>query len=104
MPTLQFSSHIQTFKASGHETRLLIVDELSRVQRNVCELTKLVGADISIISNHLIQLREAGISASDKRRMQVYYSLPPSCVLQLFSCVKVVYSYSPYESSESNPG
>lgn len=104
MPTLQFSSHIQTFKASGHETHLFIVDERSRGQRYVCELTKLVGSDISIIFKNLSQICQAGISTSDKRRMQVYYHLPSSCVLQLFSCVKDVYSHPSGESSGSNPG
>lgn len=103
MPTRKFSSQVKVFKALGHETRLFIVDELSRGERCVCELTKMVGADISTISKHLSQLREAGIIASDKRGMQVYYRLLTPCVLQLFSCVKRVYSHSPSESSEPNP-
>ncbi|MEA4857516.1 MAG: metalloregulator ArsR/SmtB family transcription factor [Solidesulfovibrio sp.] len=104
MPTRKFSSQVKVFKALSHETRLFIVDELSRGERCVCELTKMVGADISTISKHLSQLREAGIIASDKRGMQVYYRLLTPCVLQLFSCVKSVYGNSPCESSDSIPG
>ena len=104
MPTRKFSSQVKVFKALGHETRLFIVDELSRGERCVCELTKMVGADISTISKHLSQLREAGIIASDTRGMQVYYRLLTPCVLQLFSCVKDVYSHPSGESSGSNPG
>lgn len=104
MPTRKFSLQVKVFKALSHETRLFIVDELSRGERCVCELTKMVGADISTISKHLSQLRAAGIIASDKRGMQVYYRLLTPCILQLFSCVNRGYSHSPGESSESNLG
>ena len=76
------------FKALAHETRLFIVDELSRGERCVCELTEMIGADISTVSNHLSVLRNAGIVTSDKRGQQVFYSLHMPCVLQFFSCVQ----------------
>ncbi|WP_043640314.1 ArsR/SmtB family transcription factor [Desulfovibrio sp. TomC] len=104
MPTRKFSSQAKVFKALGQETRLFIVDELSRGERCVCELTKMVGVDMSTISKHLSLLREAGIIASDKRGVQVYYRLLTPCVLQLFACVQRVYSHTPCEPSESNPG
>jgi ArsR family transcriptional regulator len=99
MPTRKFSSQVKVFKALSHETRLFIVDELSRGERCVCELTKMVGADISTISKHLSLLREAGIIGSEKRGMQVYYRLLTPCVLQLFSCVQRVYARSACDSS-----
>lgn len=100
MPTRKFSSQVKVFKALGHETRLFIVDELSRGERCVCELTKMIGADISTISKHLSLLREAGIIASEKRGMQVYYRLLTPCVIQLFSCVQRVSSRAACDSSE----
>ncbi|MHC1789749.1 ArsR/SmtB family transcription factor [Solidesulfovibrio sp.] len=103
MPTRRLSSQVKAFKALGHETRLFIADELSRGERCVCELTQMVDADISTISRHLSQLREAGIIASDKRGIQVYYRLLTPCVLQLFSCVNDDYSHPSGESSGSNP-
>ncbi len=100
MPTRKFSSQVKVFKALGHETRLFIVDELSRGERCVCELTKMIGADMSTISKHLSLLREAGIIASEKRGMQVYYRLLTPCVLQLFSCVQRVSSRAACDSPE----
>lgn len=99
MPTRKFTAQVKIFKALAHETRLFIVDELSQGEKCVCELTKMVGADISTISKHLSLLREAGIIASEKRGMQVYYRLLTPCVLQLFSCVQRVYSRSACDSS-----
>jgi ArsR family transcriptional regulator len=66
----------QIAKALAHPSRLLIVDELLRHgERCVCELTKLVGADMSTVSRHLAVLRVAGIVADEKRGQQVFYRL-----------------------------
>jgi len=90
MKSRQFSQQVKIFKALAHETRMLVVDELSRGERCVCELTELAGIDISTMSKHLSVLREAGIVASEKRGMQVYYRLLIPCVLKLFTCVQNV--------------
>lgn len=70
MGTRRFSPQIKIFKALAHETRLFIANELSHRERCVCDLTKMVGADISTISKHLSLLREAGIVAAEKRGMR----------------------------------
>jgi len=77
-------------KAMGHPTRLFIVEELSRGERCVCELTEMVGVDVSTISKHLSVLKNAGIVQDDKRGSQVFYSLLVPCVLNFFSCVESV--------------
>ena len=74
----------------SHSTRLFVVDELSKGERCVCELTEMVGDDISTISKHLSILRSAGIVADEKRGTQVFYSLRVPCVLNFFSCVESV--------------
>jgi len=43
-------------KALGHPTRLFLVEELSRGERCVCELTEMVGSDMSTVSKHLVHL------------------------------------------------
>ena len=77
-------------KAMSHPTRLFIVDELSKGQRCVCELTEMVGDDVSTISRHLSVLKNAGIASDEKRGTQVFYSLRVPCVLNFFSCVESV--------------
>ena len=79
-------------KALAHPTRLFLVEELARAERCVCELTELVGDDISTISKHLTVLRNAGIVDSDKRGQQVWYRLRVPCILKFFGCVEEVLS------------
>ncbi|MCE5273092.1 metalloregulator ArsR/SmtB family transcription factor [bacterium] len=84
----RFEQRAAVFKALAHPTRLFIVDELSRGERCVCELTAMVGADISTVSRHLAVLREAGIIEDDKRGQQVFYGLKMKCVAGFFTCVE----------------
>ena len=87
----KFEARARIFKAMGHPTRLFIVDQLARDgQRCVCELTEMIGADMSTVSKHLAVLREAGIIRDEKRGSQVYYTLRVPCVLKFFDCVESV--------------
>ncbi len=77
-------------KALAHPTRLFIVDELARGERNVRQLTNLIGVEMPTVSRHLSVLRQAGILADDKRGLRVFYSLRVPCVLNFFQCVEAV--------------
>ena len=57
----RYEARAHVIKAMAHPTRLFIVEELSRCERCVCELTEMIGADISTVSKHLSVLRNAGI-------------------------------------------
>jgi len=85
-----YDTRAQVMKALAHPSRLLIVDELSKGERCVCELTELVGADISTVSKHLALLREAGVVTSEKRGLQVFYSLRCACIPDFFRCIESV--------------
>jgi DNA-binding transcriptional ArsR family regulator len=80
----------KVMKALAHPTRLFIVDELSRGERCVCDLTEKVGADVSTVSKHLSVLKSAGIVRDDKRGVQVFYRLRVPCILNFFGCVEAV--------------
>ena len=86
----RFELRANIIKAMAHPTRLFIVDELSREERCVGELTKMIGADASTVSKHLSVLKGAGIIADEKRGTMVFYSLRVPCVLHFFSCVETV--------------
>ena len=86
----KFEARARIIKAMAHATRLFIVDELSRGERCVCELTEMVGSDISTVSKHLSLLRNAGIVQDEKRGSQVWYSLRCPCMLRFFECVESV--------------
>jgi DNA-binding transcriptional ArsR family regulator len=85
-----FEMRAGIMKAMAHPTRLFVVDELSRGERCVCELTAMIGADISTVSKHLSILKNAGIVQDEKRGAQVFYSLTVPCVLNFFHCVEAV--------------
>ncbi len=87
---VRFQARAQVFKALGHPTRLFMVDELSRGERCVCDLTEMVGADMSTVSKHLAVLKNAGIVRDEKRGNQVFYSLQLPCVVGFFECVETV--------------
>ena len=77
-------------KALAHPSRLMMIDELAKGERCVCELQELVGADISTVSKHLTVLKKAGLVESDKRGLQVFYTLLSPCVMNFFTCVESV--------------
>ena len=77
-------------KAMAHPTRLFVLEELSGGERCVCELTEMIGADVSTVSKHLSVLKNVGIVNARKQGNQVFYSLVCPCVLDFFSCVETV--------------
>lgn len=75
-------------KALAHPVRLKIVEELGRhKQRCVCELTALVGLDMSTVSKHLSVMKQVGLVRDRKVGQQVYYSLTTPCVLRFLNCL-----------------
>ena len=85
-----FDARARIVKAMAHPARLFIVDQLSRREHCVCELTEMIGTDVSTVSRHLSILKAAGIVQDDKRGTQVFYRLRVPCVLNFFSCVESV--------------
>ncbi|HQH70929.1 MAG TPA: metalloregulator ArsR/SmtB family transcription factor [bacterium] len=96
----RYEARARIIKAMAHPTRLFLVDELSKGERCVCELTAMVGADISTVSKHLSILRNAGIVIDDKRGAQVYYKLRVPCAMNFFSCVESVLKATAREKLE----
>ncbi len=84
----RFEARARIMKALGHPTRLFMVHQLRDRERCVCELTEMVGADMSTVSKHLAILKGAGIVQDEKRGAQVYYSLRCPCVLEFFDCIE----------------
>jgi ArsR family transcriptional regulator len=86
----RLAARARVLKAMAHPTRLFVIEELSRQERCVCELTEMIGADVSTVSKHLSILRNAGIVSDEKRGSMVFYSLRVPCILNFFSCVESV--------------
>jgi ArsR family transcriptional regulator len=87
----KYEARAKIIKALAHPTRLLIVDELAEHdERCVCELTELIGTDMSTVSRHLSQLKDAGIVQDEKRGQMVFYRLRVKCLLRFFDCIESV--------------
>ena len=86
----KFKKQASVLRALANESRLMIVDRLSRGECTVGELTRLVGSDQSTVSRHLSTLRAHGIVEGRREGSYVYYRLLTTCVLNFFSCARDV--------------
>lgn len=82
-------------KALAHESRLMIVDRLSRGECSVGDLRELVGGDLSTVSKHLALLRAHGIVEDRREGTSVYYRLLTPCVCNFFTCATQVLKERP---------
>ena len=87
----KYEARAKIVKAMAHPARLMIVDELSkRGERCVCELTEMIGTDMSTVLRHLAQLKHAGLIEDEKRGQMVFYRVRVKCVLDFFDCIESV--------------
>ncbi len=83
----KYNVQAEIIKALAHPSRLYIVSELAKREICVCDLTEMVGADISTISKHLLVLKNAGIVSTRKEGTQIFYKLLCPCILDFVSCI-----------------
>jgi DNA-binding transcriptional ArsR family regulator len=92
--TAQERAHLERrakiIKAMAHPSRLLMLEALADGERCVCDLQKLVGADISTVSKHLSLMKAAGLVEDRKEGLWVHYRLRVPCILQFMSCIEAV--------------
>lgn len=87
----KYEARARIVKAMAHPARLFMLDELSKHgERCVCELTEMVGTDMSTVSRHLAQLKQAGLVEDEKRGQMVFYRLRVPCALDFFGCIESV--------------
>lgn len=84
----KYQARANIIKALAHPTRLFIADKLAEKAFCVCELTKMVGDDITTVSKHLSVLKNAGIVAVEKKGTQVFYHLKVPCIMGFLSCAE----------------
>lgn len=85
-----FRRQARVLKALANESRLKIVDRLSRGECSVGEMTDLIGSDQSTVSKHLAVLRAHGIVNDRREGNVVFYKLMTPCVMNFFSCATQV--------------
>ena len=85
-----YKQQARVLKALANESRLLIIDRLSKGECSVGELTELVGSDQSTVSKHLAVLRAHDIVEDRREGNVVYYTLLTPCVCKFFACATQV--------------
>ena len=81
-----FRAQARVLKALANESRLMIVDRLSRGECTAGDLTRLIGSDQTTVSKHLAVLRAHGIVEDRREGSTVVYRLLTPCVVSFFSC------------------
>ncbi|MBM3285899.1 MAG: winged helix-turn-helix transcriptional regulator [Candidatus Eisenbacteria bacterium] len=85
-----FRAQARVLKALANESRLMIIDRLSRGECSAGDLTRLVGSDQTTVSKHLAVLRAHGIVDDRREGSIVIYRLLTPCVMSFFSCATQV--------------
>lgn len=87
----QLLQHLATAaKGLGHEYRLELLELVAQGERSVEALTHLTGLPLGTVSQHLQQLRRAGLVTTRKEGKYVYYSLSDDRVLALLNALREV--------------
>ena len=89
-PKANYEWKARVVKAMAHPSRLVMIDELAKGEKCVCELQKIVGADITTVSKHLSLMKKAGLVEDRKDGLWVYYHLKVPCILRFFDCIDAV--------------
>ncbi|MRR39536.1 ArsR family transcriptional regulator, partial [bacterium] len=74
-------------KAIAHPVRVRLFEALAEGEKTVGDLVRLTGEKEANTSRHLAVLRNAGLVATRKDGLNVYYSNGMPCLLSMLSCV-----------------
>lgn len=85
-----FNQFARVGKALGNGYRLELLEFLAQGERSVEELANVAGLTVGNTSQHLKQLRQAGLVTSNKRGLKVYYSLTGNDVIELLDVMRDV--------------
>lgn len=85
-----FAQFARVGKAMSHGNRLELLEFLAQAERSVEELARVAGLTVANASQHLQQLRQAGLVTSRKEGLKVYYRLSGDDVLGLFESLRQV--------------
>ena len=87
----KYEQRAKIIKALAHPARLAMMDELvTRGERCVCELTELIGTDMSTVSRHLAQMKAVGLVEDEKRGRMIFYRSRIQCLSSFFGCIESV--------------
>src|SRR6266536_805921 len=80
------------FRALGHPTRLVILEQLRGGEKSVNELQAALGIDQSSVSQQLSVLRNKNIVESRKEGTTVYYTVRDPMIFQLLDIARAIFN------------
>lgn len=85
-----FSQFARVAKALANGYRLELLEYLAQGERSVDALAKVSGLTVANTSQHLQQLRQAGLVTTRKEGVSVYYRLTGDDVIELYNMLRTV--------------
>jgi rhodanese-related sulfurtransferase/DNA-binding transcriptional ArsR family regulator len=85
-----FAQFARVGKALGNGNRLELLEFIAQGERSVEQLAKVAGLTVANASQHLQQLRQAGLVACRKEGLKVFYRISDDDVLTLFGALRSV--------------
>ena len=85
-----FAHFARVGKAFSNANRLELLEFIAQGERSVDELAKVSGLTVANTSQHLQQLRQAGLVSCRKEGLKVFYSLSGDDVIELFDALRGV--------------
>jgi rhodanese-related sulfurtransferase/DNA-binding HxlR family transcriptional regulator len=85
-----FAQFARVGKALSNGNRLELLEYIAQGERSVDALAKVSGLTIANTSQHLQQLRQAGLVSCRKERLKVYYTLSGEDVIGLLDALRGV--------------
>lgn len=85
-----FAQFARVGKAMSNGNRLELLEFIAQGERSVEELARVAGLTVANTSQHLQQLRQAGLVACRKEGLKVYYRISDNDVLELFGTLRRV--------------
>ena len=85
-----FEQFARIGKALGSARRLEMLDFLAQAERSVEALARMTGLSVANTSQHLQQLRQAGLVAARKEGLYVFYRLAGDGIVRLLASLRAV--------------
>lgn len=85
-----FTQFARVGKALSNGNRLEILEFLAQGERSVEQLSKVAGLTVANTSQHLQQLRHAGLVSCRKQGLKVYYRISGDDVINLLEALRLV--------------
>ncbi len=85
-----FSQFARVGKALSNGNRLELLEFIAQGERSVEQLSKVAGLTVANTSQHLQQLRHAGMVSCRKEGLKVYYSISGDDVIRLLDALRAV--------------